>query len=280
MAVWTTRLFDEITIGEQASYSRTVDRADIELLAMLTGDRIAGEAEHRPAGPASTHAIGSAVLLATAVGTQLPGPGACIDQQSLRFSGRVTVADVLTATLVVREKRNNPRQQLLLDAKCVNQRGETIAEGTLLVDCPGARQSVQRLGEVEVAFHRYNAFTAIFERIKGEPPVTTAVVHPCDRESLLGALEAQAKGWIVPVLVGPEAKIRAAAAAAGIALDGVKIVTVEHSHAAAERAVAMARNGEVRGADEGQPAHRRADGMLSSPTAPGCAPTVVSATCS
>ena len=178
-------------------------------------------------------------------GTQLPGPGACIAEQLLCFSGRVTVGDVLTATVVVREKRNSPGQQLLLGAQCVNQRGEIIAEGTLLVDCPAERQSVQRLAEVEVAFHRYNAFQAIFERVKGEPPVTTAVVHPCDRESLLGALEAQAKGWIVPVLVGPEAKIRAAAVAAGIALTGVKVVNAEHSHAAAQRAVAMARDGEV-----------------------------------
>jgi phosphotransacetylase len=90
-----------------------------------------------------------------------------------------------------------------------------------------------------------NAFQAIFELSKGKPPVTTAVVHPCDRESLLGALEAAEKGLIVPVLVGPEAKIRAAAAAAGVTLAGVRIVATEHSHAAADKAVAMARAGEV-----------------------------------
>jgi phosphate acetyltransferase len=58
-----------------------------------------------------------------------------------------------------------------------------------------------------------DALQAIFALSKGKPPVTTAVVHPCDRESLLGAFEAAAKRLIVPVLVGPEAKIRAAAAA-------------------------------------------------------------------
>lgn len=244
MANWTTRLFDEIAIGESASFSRTLDAADIELLAMLTGDHIAGDRNHRPVGVPSTQAIGGAILLATTVGTQLPGPGARIREQSLQFTGQVAIADVMTATVVVREKRSAGRQ-LLLDAKCSNQKGEAIAVGTLLVECAAERRSVQRLDGVEVAFHRYNGFRAIFERAQGKPPVMTAVVHPCDRESLLGAIESAAKGLIVPVLVGPEAKIRAVAAEAGIALTGVRIVATEHSHAAAEKAVAMAQAGEV-----------------------------------
>jgi phosphate acetyltransferase len=244
MATWTTRLFDQIAVGERASYARTLDAADIELLVMLTGDRIGGEGNHRPVGAASTHAIGGSVLLATAVGTQLPGPGARICEQTLHFSGRLTVGDVLTASVVVREKRPAGRQ-LLLDAKCSNQRGEIVTEGSLLVDCPTERHQVERLGEVEVAFHRYNAFQVIFARAQGQPPVPTAVVHPCDRESLQGAVDAAAKGLISAVLVGPEAKIRATAAAAGIDLAPFRIVTTEHSHAAAEKAVAMARAGEV-----------------------------------
>ena len=244
MTTWTTRLFEEIAVGERASYARTLDAADIQLLVMLTGDRLGDEANHHPAGIPSTHALGGAVLLATAVGTQLPGPGAHIQEQSLRFAGRLSVGDVLTATVVVREKRAAGRQ-LLLDAKCTNQQGETVTEGTLLVDCPAERHRVQRLGEVEVAFHRYNAFQKILEQTRGQPPVSTAVVHPVDRESLLGAFEAAERGLIAPVLVGPEAKIRAAAAVANVDLAGVKIIATEHSHAAADKAVAMARAGEV-----------------------------------
>jgi phosphate acetyltransferase/phosphate butyryltransferase len=47
------------------------------------------------------------------------------------------------------------------------------------------------------------------------------------------------------VLVGPERKIRAAAALAGIDLAAPEIVSTEHSHAAAIQAVAMARTGQV-----------------------------------
>jgi len=77
------------------------------------------------------------------------------------------------------------------------------------------------------------------------PPIRTAVVHPCDDASIVGAFEARDERLIVPVLVGPTAKIRKAAQQAHLSLDGIDIVDTPHSHAAAAKAVAMARSGEV-----------------------------------
>jgi phosphate acetyltransferase/phosphate butyryltransferase len=79
----------------------------------------------------------------------------------------------------------------------------------------------------------------------GLAPLRTAVVHPVDAPSLLGAIEAARAGLIVPVLVGPEARIRATAAQAGVDLAAYEIIATEHSHAAAEAAVALARAGRV-----------------------------------
>jgi phosphate acetyltransferase len=76
-------------------------------------------------------------------------------------------------------------------------------------------------------------------------PIRTAIVHPCDAVSLLSALEAQQAGLIVPVLVGPRAKIIKAAADAGCDLKEVEIVDAPHSHAAAECAVALGRECKV-----------------------------------
>ncbi len=243
MATWTTKLFDEIAVGDRATLEHVVDAGDVELIAMLTGDRLALD-RTRPAAARSTQAVGARILIANAIGSRLPGPGAAIVEEQLRFAGRIEVGDVATATLVVRDKR--PAGRVIgLDTTCTNQRGEMLAEGTTVVECPAERTSVERLGEVDVAFHRYNAFARLFERCRGMPPVVTAVVHPCDRESLLGAMEAAERGLIVPVLVGPEPKVRAVAAEHGIDLAGVRVVATEHSHAAADRAVAMARAGEV-----------------------------------
>jgi phosphotransacetylase len=72
-----------------------------------------------------------------------------------------------------------------------------------------------------------------------------AVVHPCDAEALEAALEARDSGLIVPVLVGPEARISSLAQTSGLDLGGIEIAATEHSHASADAAVAMARSGHV-----------------------------------
>jgi phosphate acetyltransferase/phosphate butyryltransferase len=79
----------------------------------------------------------------------------------------------------------------------------------------------------------------------GLEPLRTAIVHPVDTASLRGAVEASRAGLIVPVLVGPEPRIRAAAEQAGLDLAGIEIAATPHSHAAAAAAVAMACTGRV-----------------------------------
>ena len=72
-----------------------------------------------------------------------------------------------------------------------------------------------------------------------------AVVHPCDRESLRGALMAAEAGLIEPFLIGPEAKIRAVADENGLDLKQYRIVNVKHSHDSAAMAVTLVRNGDA-----------------------------------
>ncbi|MFO1402026.1 MAG: bifunctional enoyl-CoA hydratase/phosphate acetyltransferase [Steroidobacteraceae bacterium] len=79
----------------------------------------------------------------------------------------------------------------------------------------------------------------------GLAPLVTAVVHPCDAVSIGGALQAAQAGLIVPLLVGPRARIERAAAEAGQSLQGRTIIDVPHSHAAAARGVQLVRSGEA-----------------------------------
>ncbi len=85
----------------------------------------------------------------------------------------------------------------------------------------------------------------LLQHVRGLTPVPCAVVHPCDGPSLRGALQAAAAGLIEPVLVGPRHKLEAAAAAAGLSLQGLQLVEVSHSHAAADTAAEMALTGQV-----------------------------------
>ena len=67
-------------------------------------------------------------------------------------------------------------------------------------------------------------------------------------------------GLITPILVGPQARIEAVAAQAGIDIAGLEIVDAPHSHGLGRDGGAPGARGQGRDADEGQPAHRRADG--------------------
>ncbi|MGB8856930.1 MAG: bifunctional enoyl-CoA hydratase/phosphate acetyltransferase [Burkholderiales bacterium] len=96
--------------------------------------------------------------------------------------------------------------------------------------------------ELHDKFARYRQ---LLELVKNLPPISMAVVHPCGGEALQGALDAAKSGLIVPVLIGPENKIRATAAEIGADISAYRLVAVPHSHAAAETAVALARSGEV-----------------------------------
>lgn len=86
-------------------------------------------------------------------------------------------------------------------------------------------------------------YEMLLERCQSLEPVPTVVAHPCEASALAGAAEAAQKNLITPILVGPMKKIFDAADSAGVELLGMEIVDVPHSHAAAEKAVALVREG-------------------------------------
>ena len=86
-------------------------------------------------------------------------------------------------------------------------------------------------------------YEQLVARCKSLAPVSTAVVHPCERSALAGAAEAAAAGLITPIYVGPQARISEIARENAISLGSAQIIDAPHSHAAAEQAVALVREG-------------------------------------
>jgi phosphate acetyltransferase len=86
-------------------------------------------------------------------------------------------------------------------------------------------------------------YERLIARAKEVPAVKTVVVHPCDETSLRGAVEAAEAGLIVPILVGPAAKITAVARQHDLDIGGFELVDVPHSEAAATRAVELIHEG-------------------------------------
>ncbi len=100
--------------------------------------------------------------------------------------------------------------------------------------------TVQQSGAAISPEARGHHYQRLIERSRGLPPLRTAVVHPVDAVSLGGVAEAAAEQLIVPVLIGALAKIKFAAEQANLDISSFEIVPVEHSHAAAIEAAALA----------------------------------------
>ena len=244
------RTFDELEPGDSASLVRTLTQKDIEVFAIMSGDVNPAHVDEAFAKSDQfhkvvAHGMWGGALISTVLGTELPGPGTIYLDQSLHFSRPVGLGDTITVTVKVIDKAADTHR-VTLDCVASNQRGEKVIRGTAVVIAPTEKISRTRIVLPEIALRmKGRGYERLLEMTHGLEPLRTAVVHPVDAPSLLGAVAAARAKLIVPVLVGPESKIRAAAAQAQLDLAPCEIVATEHSHAAAATAVAMARAGKV-----------------------------------
>ena len=92
---------------------------------------------------------------------------------------------------------------------------------------------------------KHAKYQRLLELCSQLPATVAAVAHPCDETSLKGAVEAAELGLLMPILVGPRKKIEALAGQFSIDLPKYQIVDSPHSHAAAETAVKLVREGKA-----------------------------------
>lgn len=246
-ALVANRTFDEIRVGDTERLSRTISKSDIDIYGAVSGGSNPVESEADPQRGArfegiAAHSILTAGMISNLLGTRLPGPGTIYVGQNLRFERSVLAGDTVEVSITAREKRPADHS-VLFDCCCVNQNGDTVLSGTAEVIAPirKERAAAREVPELHVRSHaKYDRLIARTEEIAAIP---TIVAHPCDESSLQGAVDAAEAGIIVPILVGPEQKIRAAAERLGIDLARYEIVPAEHSHAAAAKAVQLVKAG-------------------------------------
>lgn len=264
------RTFDELAIGDSASMVRIVGRDDIDLFAAVSGDTNPAHLDASFAagdifGHVVAHGMWTGALVSAALGTRLPGPGTIYLGQDLRFCKPVVPGDTVTVTVTVREKRPE-KNIVLLDTICTNQRDEEVLTGIATVIAPARTIEWPQIALPEVALKRHDRYGRFVTQAKALPALRAAIVHPCSPEAILAAVEIRDEGLLEPLLVGPEAKIRAAAERAGVSLARIPIEAVEHSHAAACRAVELAVAGKVATLMKGS---LHTDELLGAIVAPG-----------
>ena len=180
------KTFDEIKIGDSASLTRTLMPEDVKLFAILTGD--VNPAVVDPSYSESgmfreviAHGMWSGSLISTVLGTQFPGPGTILVDQTLHFARPVTIGDTITITVTARQKFEH-NYHVIFDCVCNNQEGLQVVRGTAEVLAP--MEKVSRLQEVHmpeirdaIAAGRLKPDNDILSS-SGDVKVTKAAVEP------------------------------------------------------------------------------------------------------
>jgi 3-hydroxybutyryl-CoA dehydratase len=148
--------YDEITVGQTASYTRQVKEQDIALFAAASGDvnPVHLDAEFAAGTPFKqriAHGMLTGAFISAALAMELPGPGSIYVSQSLRFRLPVMIDDSITVKLQVTEKQDR-RKIVTLDCNAYNQNDKLVATGTAQVMAPAEKLQLERpaLPRVEV----------------------------------------------------------------------------------------------------------------------------------
>jgi 3-hydroxybutyryl-CoA dehydratase len=132
----------DLTVGQRATFAKTITQADIEAFAGATGDRNPlhlddAFARRSRFGRPIAHGTLVAGVISAALGMVLPGPGAIYLSQTLKFLRPVFPGDTVTATVEVTAYRED-KGIVTLRTTCANQSGDPVVDGeaVLLVRDP------------------------------------------------------------------------------------------------------------------------------------------------
>ncbi|MCC7281119.1 MAG: MaoC family dehydratase [Acetobacteraceae bacterium] len=131
--------FEDLSVGQSASFGKTITEADILMFAAVSGDTnpVHLNAEYAAGTMFKqriAHGMLSAGLISAVLGTQLPGPGTIYLAQSLKFRAPVKIGDTVTATVTVASLDAEKKRATLASVCTVG--GKAVIEGEATVMVP------------------------------------------------------------------------------------------------------------------------------------------------
>jgi len=154
MPMLENHTYEELEIGQSATYRRSLDDAAVRLFAAVSGD--VNPVHLDEAFAASTpfkgriaHGMYTAGLISAAIALELPGPGVIYVGQDLRFERPVRIGDTITVELTVTEKL--PEKKFVrLDTIARNQLGKVVVSGVATVMPAREKLRIERPPEPRV----------------------------------------------------------------------------------------------------------------------------------
>ena len=138
--------FDEIAIGDTATYARLITNQEVEAFAAISGDHNPLHLDPEYAattafGECIAHGMLTGALISAAIAMQLPGPGSVYLSKNIQFRAPVKLGDTLTVTLTVTYKHAK-RPWVTLQCEVANQEGKAVAKGEAQVAAPIETETV------------------------------------------------------------------------------------------------------------------------------------------
>lgn len=135
------KTFEEIQIGEKASFTKTISESDVYLFAGISGDfnplHVDEEyAKQTSFGTRIAHGGLAASLLAPVLGMKLPGLGTIALETTTKFRKPVFFGDTIKCEVEVIEKIDRLKA-VRLKILWTNQKKEVVSKGETTVIPPG-----------------------------------------------------------------------------------------------------------------------------------------------
>ena len=139
--------YQELNVGDSATYTKTLTEAELVLFAAVSGDVNPVHVDPDYASRTMfkgriAHGMWSGALISAAVTTVIPGPGTIYLEQTLQFLAPVRLDDTLTVCATVLSKE--PKNRILIDCVVVNQRNEVVVTGQAKLLAPTEKMTLDR----------------------------------------------------------------------------------------------------------------------------------------
>lgn len=154
MAVIENFTYDELTIGQRATYTRTITEKEVKMFAAVSGDVNPVHLDEEFAAGTQfktriAHGMITGGLVSAAIAMEMPGPGSIYLGQDLRFERPVRLGDTITVELTITEKMDG-KNFVKIETVARNQDGKSVASGVATIMPPATKLSIERPAEPQV----------------------------------------------------------------------------------------------------------------------------------